>query len=213
MMQQGESSRQQVEPRATRHRAPVNRGKQCRHHSADGNCNRAANALSLFVWRSDVGPPIAHRRLVVATTMMIMALGAGIASAQVRTQTFSTSTTVRNDAGPSCVPSSVLTVTLEETTGPACIGIGNRDIANPAPACAGNPPAIGPGSPSRGDTFIVATGSINLNTNRHTDIVNCTAPRVIPTIDGTLLGVMASVLALLGIDKLRRRRAVGNASR
>jgi hypothetical protein len=141
-----------------------------------------------------------------AAALVILMLAATTASGQAtrRTETSSRSTTIVNDASPSCVPSTRTAVTLEETIGPACIGIGNRDIANPAPACGGSPPAVGVNSPSRGDAFIVVVGSINLNTNFHTDIVNCTSPRVIPAIGSVLLALMASLLGILGIVRLRR---------
>jgi hypothetical protein len=149
-------------------------------------------------------------RTVGRLAIVIFALTASVVSAQVvrRTQTFSTSTMVVNDASPTCAPSSTPIVTLEETFGPACIGIGNRDIANPAPACGGNPAATGVDSPSRGTAFIVVVGSINLNTNTHNNIVNCTAPRVIPTIGSGALALIAMLLAIFGMARMYRMRPV-----
>ena len=96
------------------------------------------------------------------------------------------------------------TVTVQLTIGPACIGIGNRDIPNPSPACGSLPPAQPPMDPAFGSAFAVLAGNQNVNTNTHTLTLTCVAPT--PALPWPwLVGLGAGVLGA-GAGMMRRRR-------
>lgn len=126
------------------------------------------------------------------------------------TMTQSTSSSTSFESPPACsaVGSArqVQVTTFEVTVGPGCIGIGNRDIVNPSPQCAGLPPwpALDPG---RGTVFLVPFGNQNLNTNINTETIQCVA--AVPALPIPLLFGLGGALAALGAYGARRltRRA------
>jgi hypothetical protein len=95
----------------------------------------------------------------------------------------------------------VVTVTVQPQTGPACLGIGNRDIPNPSPACGGQP--WGTPAPDFGETLIVPAGDQHANKHTHTLTLTCVPPTPalpFPWLAGLGLGVLGT-----GATLLRRR--------
>ena len=121
--------------------------------------------------------------------------------------TTTTSTTSRTsfESPPACTTvgtaRQVQTVTFTDLAGPACIGIGNRDIANPAPACGGAPPAAAPVDPGFGTPFIVPFGSTNTNVNTQTETIQCVA--AVPALPVPLFVGLGGALAGLGLWRMR----------
>jgi hypothetical protein len=124
------------------------------------------------------------------------------------TFTVSTTTSSSFESPPACslVGSSrtVDTVTIQGTTGPACVGIGNRDISNPSPACAGLSPAAPPSDPFHGTVFLVLAGTSYINGNTNTETIQCVA--AVPTLPRPALICLVSFLTGLGAWQLARRR-------
>ena len=128
--------------------------------------------------------------------------------------TLTTSTTSASgfESPPACTvigsTRDVETVTFTLSVGPACIGIGNRDIANPSPDCPtepppGFPPAPPPVDPGFGTTHLVPFGTTNTNVNTHTLTLTCVAPT--PALPWPwLIGLGAGLLGA-GAGMVRRR--------
>ena len=123
------------------------------------------------------------------------------------TTTESTTSATGFESPPACTvigsTRQVETITPTLTVGPGCIGIGNRDVPNPSPACEGLPPAAPPVDPAFGTTFLVPFGISNLNINVDTLTLTCVAPT--PALPWPwLLGLGAGVLGA-GAGMMRRR--------
>lgn len=124
------------------------------------------------------------------------------------THTESTTSTTSFESPPDCsvIGSSrqVQTITTALTVGPGCIGIGNRDLANPAPDCQGLPPAAAPVDPGFGTVALVPFGSSNLNVNVHTETIQCIA--AVPVLPWPALLGLGGALGGLGLWSFRHRR-------
>lgn len=122
--------------------------------------------------------------------------------------TTSTTTSASVESPPTCgvIGSSREVQTIETTTriGPACIGVGDRDVVNPSPACGGAPPAAPPVDPGRGTVFIVVAGTQNFNTHVHTETITCVA--AVPAVPWPALAGLGGLLTGAGAWWLRRRR-------
>jgi len=120
------------------------------------------------------------------------------------TQSTTSSTSFESPPACSVVGSSrqVQTLTPRLSVGPECIGIGNRDLVNPAPACGGLPPAAPPLDPGRGTVFLVPFGQSNTNFNLHTETVQCVA--AVPALPLPLFLGLGGALAGLGLWGARR---------
>ena len=162
-------------------------------------------------------PPAPHRRDTarwtvagVALALVLHALGGwgGVSGAAQSNTTFTESSTSASgfESPPACSEigstRQVETLTLTVTVGPGCIGVGNRDVPNPSPACGGLPPAEP--DPAFGTTFLVPFGVTNNNINTHTLTLTCVAPT--PALPWPwLVGLGAGVLGA-GARLVRRRR-------
>jgi len=127
------------------------------------------------------------------------------------TESSTTSTSFESPPACSVVGASrqVETVTLQVTVGPGCIGIGNRDVVNPAPDCGGLPPANP--DPSRGTPFLVTFGNSNVNANTHTETIQCVA--AVPALPWPALLGLGGALSGLGWLGLKRRRRGTNGAK
>ena len=159
-----------------------------------------------------LGPSVAWPLAGVAVSLLLHAVagwGALPGHAQTNgTVTESTTTATGFESPPACSvigsTREVQTLTSALSVGPQCIGIGNRDIPNPSPACGGLPPAAPPVDPSFGVPFLVPFGSSNTNFNLHTLTLTCVAPT--PALPWPwLVGLGAGVLGA-GAGLVRRRR-------
>lgn len=125
------------------------------------------------------------------------------------TTTNSTSSSTSFESPPVCSPVGssrvVLTTTVDSTFGPSCIGIGDRDIVDPSPACGGSPAADPPFDPSHGTAFVVVAGSLNINTHTHFETFQCIA--AVPGLPWPALLGLGGMLSGLGMWRLRARRA------
>jgi hypothetical protein len=135
--------------------------------------------------------------------------------AQTPTTTSSTTSVTVFESPPKCevIGSSrqQVSVTQQAQTGPACIGIGNRDVVNPSPSCGGLPP--GQPEPNHGSTFLVQSGTQNTNTNTLTQTLECVPPTPalpLPWLTGLGAGVIGAGAALL--RRLRPAAPTGTAS-
>lgn len=143
----------------------------------------------------------------------------GLAQQNGTNTTFSNSTTSSTgfESPPSCTTigstRQVQTFTLTETIGPRCIGVGNRDVANPSPACSGLSPAPPPVDPAFGSVFQVVAGTVNFNTNTHTLTLTCVAPTPAlpaPWLGGLGAAALALGAAVLGLARRRAARSDGH---
>lgn len=156
--------------------------------------------------RSAITPAIG---LTLAVALHVIAgWGAATGSAQPvsnTTTTVSSTSSTSFESPPACTSvgasRQVQTVTFTVTGGPACIGIGNRDIANPAPACAGFQPAAPPVHPAFGTVYLVPPGSVNSNANTHTETIGCVA--AVPALPVPLFVGLGGALAGLGLWRMR----------
>jgi hypothetical protein len=166
-----------------------------------------------------LGSPRPHRsdtgRWTVAGISLALALHAladwgalpGRAQSNVTT-TESTTTATGFESPPACSvigsTREVQTVTLTNRAGPECIGIGNRDVPNPSPACGGLVPAPPPVDPSFGVPYLVPFGTTNTNFNTHTLTLTCVAPT--PALPWPWLAGLGAGLLGTGAGLVRRRR-------
>lgn len=126
-------------------------------------------------------------------------------------QTTSTSTATAFEAPPKCdvvgTSREEVWTTQQVQAGPSCIGVGDRDVANPSPACGGF--TAGDPDPGFGTTFLVPEGTENVNKHTHTLTVTCVPPTPAlpaPWLTGLGLGVLGA-----GAAMLRRLRGSGAA--
>jgi hypothetical protein len=167
-------------------------------------------------------PPRPHRRDTARWTTAGVALALGLHAAagwggvpglaqSNTTITESTTTSSGFESPPACSvigsTRQVQTVELNVAVGPACIGIGNRDIPNPSPNCPTEPPpGFPPGlpDPGFGTVHLVTFGNSNQNFNTHTLTLTCVAPT--PALPWPwLIGLGAGVLGA-GAGMVRRFR-------
>ena len=158
--------------------------------------------------RRPSSPPRWPRAGVTLALLFHVVAGWGALSGVAQgTTTFTTSTTSASgfESPPACSEigstRQVVTLTVTPNIGPACIGIGNRDIPNPSPDCGSLPPRDP--DPAFGQTFQVLPGQENFNTNTHTLTLTCVAPT--PALPWPwLVGLGAGVLGA-GAGMMRRR--------
>lgn len=128
--------------------------------------------------------------------------------AQSTNTTFTTSTTSSSsfESPPACTvigsSRTVETVTLQFQIGPGCIGVGNRDIANPSPTC--GPEFYGNPDPLHGTEFFVTAGTENFNANIHTETITCVA--AVPALPWPALLGLGGLLTGAGAWWMGRRR-------
>lgn len=91
----------------------------------------------------------------------------------------------------------------QSQTGPACIGVGNRDVPNPSPACGGLP--WGDPSPEFGEPLLIAEGTEHTNKHTHTLTLTCVPPT--PALPFPWLMGLGAAAFGAGAEVLRRRRA------
>jgi hypothetical protein len=119
------------------------------------------------------------------------------------TSSFTTSSSF--ESPPACTVGSsrtVETATVQQTLGPLCIGIGNRDVVNPSPACAGVPAAAAPSDPFHGTVFLNLAGTTNFNDNTNTETIQCVA--AVPALPWPALLGLGGILSGLGVWRVRR---------
>src|SRR5690606_22224340 len=125
----------------------------------------------------------------------------GLAQVSNVTTTQSTTSSSSVESPPSCAEIGtsrvVETITLTTHAGPMCIGIGNRDVANPTPVCGDVTQAPPPSDPGFGTTHIVPFGSTTTNFNTHTETIQCVAP--VPALPLPLLVGLGGALTGLGL--------------
>lgn len=123
------------------------------------------------------------------------------------TTTESTTSSTSFESPPDCsvIGSSrqVQTLTFQLSVGPRCIGIGDRDIANPSPDCQGLTPEAPPVDPDFGTVFLVPFGTSNTNANLHTETIQCIA--AVPVLPWPALLGLGGALGGLGLWGFRRR--------
>lgn len=113
------------------------------------------------------------------------------------------------ESPPACSPVGssrvvALPLVVTNTLGPACIGVGDRSVANPNPACAGSPAAPPPVDPFHGQIILVPAGDLNTDVQTVIQTFQCVSASTagvaaaIPTLPWSGLAALAVLLALAG---------------
>ena len=179
--------------------------------------------MASFVKGSDTGSPMGRtrwgwrRRAVPALVGVVgVLLLAGTAEARQlpsagggapTTTSTSSSSASGFEAPPQCTEIGTtrqeVSTSQQFQTGPACIGVGNRDVPNPSPACGGLP--WGVPSPDFGQPLLIATGTEHVNKHTHTLTLTCVPPTPALPLPW-LFGLGATALGT-GAALLRRARS------
>jgi hypothetical protein len=153
-----------------------------------------------------------HRTVLVLTlTAWTTCVSSPVFGGPTSTTTSTSSRTTLACPAPPFAPDCVLEgqtlicVTTTTTFGPACIGIGDRNVANALP-CTGCSGCIACEVPPSGTPFCVAAGNLNVNTNTDTTTFLCQSTPA-PALSAWGLAACAGLLLAYAARRLRASRA------